>query len=595
MPNPRAHLRALQTLICLSAVASFLPACKFSPEISSGWLSCAGAQRCPDGLVCRPATGKCCQPEDRSTACSGAGSGLADAGATPPDDAATPLAADAGPAGAGPTRLLEGAFKLIDFERACTGARADANIERWCGFYRGTELWVLNIGRAGVLGQARCDGSDPGCLRLTTSAFRSDVAQVYWRPGFEGDLLIYQADPRQRAGQDFRGNVYGWRPGWTAGRPLSSPNGLFCQANELDGSSVACFEQVDDTHADLRGGRLPVDEKTPLPRIAGGTLGTSAIQTTYSGDYLVYSSAADGQLPSLYAVPAGQVSDPGTRVLIANDARLLAVGANGTKVFFLRGANSTKTNAVGTLMRVDLPTGKNPVEMARAIENAATVHVRDASDIVYAHEGVDSNLEAVHRVFPDVAVPTRSIVVGRSNVDAFALSNDAKFAYTQARDANSGKDIGRVFDLTTEIACELGPVPSTTDTNGVPLPAIDRFSADGTRVYWRKLVSTPESIETWMANSADCKPIRLLGVRADLPWDLGSRGLVFQEDWSSANGGALRFVKFDAKGQILPAVRILDATDRNFAVIRGETGAVVVFTSGAPSREGIYFTRVLSD
>jgi hypothetical protein len=600
----------------LPVLALFCLQCKFAPPVESGAVSCTNGV-CPTGFFCSAAR-KCCRDNDPAPVCAGGpprggagggapaeanqprtgGVGGADAAGSveasaPPQEVTQPFApVDAG-GGSGPQRVLEQPFRLMDWEKGCTRAAASANVERWCGLFRGTELWVMNVTAASQR-KVACDGTDTACLRLTANAFRSDVAKVFWRAGFEGDLLLYQADPRQLPREQFRGTVFGWRPGWTRGRPLTSQNAMYCEASRIDGSSVACFERIEG-RVELRGGRLPLDDTgMPLPLIEGGTQATADIETTDSGDYLVFSSLpSPTDKPSLYMVPAGQAAVPSARVLIANDARLLRVAADGTKVFFLRALDYTKVDGPGTLFRVDLPSGKNVVEMARGMVYASEAARPGFKALVYAHEEIDGKLEALHRVFPDETMPSSSIIVGRSDINAFAVSHDAQFIYLQALEPKLGRPVAKVFSLATQTACTLGPVVPIVDDEGNPVgPLLDRFSPDGKWVYWLKEVPAPAGRETWISATADCKPLAKIGSQSDLPWDAKKIGLLYQDGFTAEAGGTLRRLRNDALSGNSTGDEIFRATDRNFAVIPGESSALLIFTSSALGKEGVYLSKV---
>jgi hypothetical protein len=247
--------------------------------------------------------------------------------------------ADAGqesPASIQVVQILSGNARLIAAKQGCTNAGDGGGQDRWCAVYRGAELWVFNATRALVAGHLDCQGGSPDCLRLTTTAFRGDATVGNDRPSlFRGDLLIYFADARPRAPRDpYRGGVYAWRPGWTVGRRLTTADGQDCTVNKLDGTTVACLQNNDGTYVDITGGRLTADSVLPLPIIERSVEEATNIRMTYAGDFIVYDWTPKAeQAPSVWAVAAGQVSNPGAKTMIASGAVLWAVTGNGTRAF----------------------------------------------------------------------------------------------------------------------------------------------------------------------------------------------------------------------------------------------------------------------
>ncbi|HVR61417.1 MAG TPA: hypothetical protein VMU50_05925, partial [Polyangia bacterium] len=95
--------------------------------------------------------------------------------------------------------------------------------DRWCAFsapssFLGNhDLWVINITRVLSGKTVTCTGSDPNCLRLTSTLFDGDLTMH----GFQGDTLIYYAENNGNS-MNFIGTAYAWRPEWAVPRALSS-------------------------------------------------------------------------------------------------------------------------------------------------------------------------------------------------------------------------------------------------------------------------------------------------------------------------------------------------------------------------------------
>ena len=169
----------------------------------------------------------------------------------PSQDATTPPPLDAAimPTGRSlpadvraPVRIADARALLVgNGPDACTHQTpASSNGDRWCAFTFGPnptgvgELWVLDVTRAARGDFPACDGTDPGCLRLTTKV------SLRYATFFDGDTLFYGTDSTAPVGQDFLGRIFAWRPGWSAGRQVSSDAGFTCigNAHSTDRKSV---------------------------------------------------------------------------------------------------------------------------------------------------------------------------------------------------------------------------------------------------------------------------------------------------------------------------------------------------------------------
>jgi hypothetical protein len=593
-----AAARGLLALFGLVALAG----CGFSPKVSSGSLACGPSQSCPPGQLCS-ASGRCCLPDDTQGSCGparpdaaeGRLAGGVDAG-RPTEDASAGSAdsQDAGgPDTAAPDpartsrwpRLVPGNVRVMSLVFGCTFGPASAGNDSWCGFYRGNELWVLNVTRAAAAASARCDGTDSGCLRLSQAAFRADaLGDTLARSMFVGDLLIYYAEARQAAGEPFRGGVYAWRPGWTQGRRLTSQNGSVCEANYLDASTVLCEDNQEGDQVDFLGGRLPIDGR-PLPRIERVSSQASTARVAFSGDYLVYSWAAQAdQAPDLYAVAAGQVQNPGARSLLSRGARLVAVAENGTRAYYLQAVDAT--TAGGVLMRVDVPSGRNPVEVARGVQLGTVPQTAGGRELGLATaENLDDSFDADVRLFLDPAMPMRSVPIGRAWLSFFASSDDGRFLFFLSPLPDGTLMQARVYDTMAQRSCLLG-------TTGRMVPVVLPFSADGRTVFWDRNEGTNDSREAWAAASADCAPIRQVSARVAASVPLDDGGVVFRDDTSNEDAAPLRVLAAGA-GFATAVPRVIEEeANLQFMLSPAGPSTLVVYTTSAPGREGLYVAKV---
>jgi hypothetical protein len=582
------------------ALTLALGGCKFAPEIASGSFACSGDGQCPPGLSCGK-SGQCCAP-DEATCLAGpggaggrggaagqgprGGTGGSDAADTGPaaGDGLGALAADASTDGSrAPTRLFPGNVRLVGEDASsCTSAR---DRDRWCAIFRGSELWVVNVTRGMARGTATCldTGSDADCRLLTTTAFRSDVGGSS-RTGFAGDLLVYFADPQQAQDQRFRGGVYAWRPGWLAGRPLTARlSGESCDVNTLDANTVLCSEYVDDDHVDLVGGRLSPD-LAPLPRLGRSVRHWSPLgSVSYSGDYLVFTLITEGKAPGLYAVPAGQAAQPQARVTLAEDAIFNATGSNGTKVYFLRGLVAGQPFPTGALVRADLPSGKNPVEIARGVQVAYALDDGTGRDVgLVTVEALDAQAEGLVRLYADPTQPLKAILLGRASMLMLDATDDLRYFYLQQTTA-AGALEARILDTRSGAACVLGTTARRERLG-------DQFTSDG-QVFWERDSGPTVAPETIVASAADCTQKGKLG-RSVGAVRLLERGMVYQDDFKPDQGGTLRVLAPPGQYGIATPRSIAQQTDREFVVLSDDDGATVVYTSRDLGEGGLWAAPV---
>ena len=73
-----------------------------------------------------------------------------------------------------------------------------------------------------------CDGTDASCLRVSKRLYKNHDGG-FVDAGFNGDTLIYGENPYAGdATGSFVGVLSAWRPGWAAGRALTSELGVAC-------------------------------------------------------------------------------------------------------------------------------------------------------------------------------------------------------------------------------------------------------------------------------------------------------------------------------------------------------------------------------
>ena len=178
----------------------------------------------------------------------------------------------------GSTLIVKGNIELIGSgSDSCTNAVPPGG-DRWCGFAQLSpdlvdyEHWVVNVSKVAAGVTVNCAGSaaDPNCIRLSTGLY-VDPSNGFRVHGFDGDTLTYSEVP-SGSGGGFLGNIFAWRPGWTAPHDLTGTAGIFCQGSPAS-NAVICLENPlpDSTKtfvhtAELHAGVLD-GKGTPLPLV----------------------------------------------------------------------------------------------------------------------------------------------------------------------------------------------------------------------------------------------------------------------------------------------------------------------------------------
>jgi hypothetical protein len=299
-------------------------------------------------------------------------------GATIPPGAELPPPPPPPAAGARKKLLPANAVLLGSHGSGCSHAQSPggAPVSRWCAISMPAtssgplELWVIDVSAAVSPGaDVKCDGSSPHCLRLTDKLFADSPGSGPSYPTaheFYGDTLVYYVDNGSGPFELYQGVVHAWRPGWTAGRPITSAKGVLCNAHERAPVAV-CIENVSDLAADtvswdLHGG---VVGGGPLAKLAtiypvNPDTGSSQWRTgfTQAGDYLLYSTppTATGK-ETLYHIRTADIGSV-RATMVGTDMAHWNVNAAGTKLFYLRDYQYIPGEPSGVLHTSDFPAGK---------------------------------------------------------------------------------------------------------------------------------------------------------------------------------------------------------------------------------------------
>jgi hypothetical protein len=298
--------------------------------------------------------------------------------------------------GAGSRVIVGGAVALIGSgPDSCTN-QVSARGDRWCGFARETpaglnELWVFDATRAAAGDEIACDGSDARCLRLSGGVFTAatngwDATGAFKDSRFEGDTLIYEETTEAGpATSPFLGAIWAWRPGWTAGRKLTSDTGLSCRGRS---DAVLCVDNprgalTEPLTVDLHAGRLSAATGPLLPTIdtlllaaATDEVGATPrfqIGLSPDGAYALWSvrPAADG-VETLKALALGDAAaQPFT---VAEDVSQWTVSPDGQAWYWLAAYNYDVSGApAGRLQTAPFPGGQGAATLAAGVADFSLV------------------------------------------------------------------------------------------------------------------------------------------------------------------------------------------------------------------------------
>jgi hypothetical protein len=287
--------------------------------------------------------------------------------------------------------LLRGKGRLVGGERAACSHAPGSTADRWCAIAipsaagAADQLWVMNVSKAMTGTVPACDGSTPDCLKLTDRlwtgfAIYGDTHPTAHR--FEGDTLIYHAEPAAGPLDPYRGGLWAWRPGWAQPQRLTSADGMLCAASHEHGA-VYCLQNAvverdpNNPFDPPRVREFDVVAGVPDGRAVALPVVTHVKQTTNDlvwrgrftkdGKDFLYSAAPDGSAETVYAIKTSEIGMAAPKP-IATDVAEWEISYDEQKLYFLRGYDRSKGgSATGTLMMAEFPSLANPIEMQKGI------------------------------------------------------------------------------------------------------------------------------------------------------------------------------------------------------------------------------------
>jgi hypothetical protein len=541
----------------------------------------------------------------------GSGGTPADAPPPPPPPVINPAAKKLLPAN---TELLGLHRSSCSYGDVTMGGSAD----RWCAVSRpgeelgDFELWVLNVTKAAAMPPAKCDGTSPNCIKLTGKLFGGVPQDGPTYPTdhrFYGDTLIYYADNLSGPTELYRGPVYAWRPGWTAGKAIASNRGVLCSGHSRAQVAV-CIENISDVTAatvtwdlhagDINGGPLkkvatifPVHPTTEATQWGvafdnkGETLLFSTPTSATGAEALFYMKTTD---IGTAALPT-QVGTPGvTR---------WSVNAAANKWYYLRDYNyNVAGEPSGTLYTRDFPAGQTETPIRGTQVPGGSKGGVGIYQILVNAMDQDAGLGLVAPVMTargdykvmtnpagsadDVAnVPTmvRDIALRRTPV----FSPNLGFAY-YASTVNEG--VGTTNSLITKRdgtgACSLA---SSLDSYLFGYP----FSGENGVVIWMDAFDqATDSGQGWWANPNGCAGKQMFSRNIDF-WFVDEDKAILYSDESDGRSVSLQYATVTGNTLNKPAAPFQKSVVRMFAVLPDFAGLMFMINSTDEATNGVYY------
>jgi hypothetical protein len=524
----------------------------------------------------------------------------ADVGAddtTPSQDATTPPPVDVAITPTGrplpadvraPVRIADARALLVgNGPDACTHQTPPSgNGDRWCAFTFAPsptgvgELWTLDVTRAAKGDFPACDGTDAGCLRLTTKV------SLRYATFFDGDTLFYGTDSTAPVGQDFLGRIFAWRPGWSAGRQVSSDAGFTCIGN-THSTAAACLDDPggDPTNRDsanVRAGYLADETGGPLPTFGRYPLRNdnyTAWQAALSPDgatFVLSDADTIGAKQSLRLSPTNAIGvAPPT--LAINDVASWQISNDGKRIYFMRGPNQQPD-----LYVADFPSGANVTLIDTGIKAFLFIGSRPADRAVEIAKIRQPG--GTVELLSDPATPTpKTIFTYDDFLNGAVVSPDLR--YTTWLNDNFQGVVFRNSDLST---CRINA------GTGQEIYEPSYLASAGLMFWKERTQDDPNSDrrDAFYARPELCAEKTRYARSVDRVTPIGDRGLVFVDELDAMMRGTLKYVTVAPDGVSLDpagAVRVHEHVGPPVVLV-GEDPPLLVYAATGPTPEtsGLY-------
>jgi len=479
--------------------------------------------------------------------------------------------------GASPVLLPSGL--PCTFEEGATG-------DRWCAFLTdsvstpgNTDLFAVNVTKAGAGVSISCGLADANCLKLTSSYFEDQFHVAL----FQGDTLVYF---------DLTGTPFGWRPGMTAGRMLAvadptTKNVVEC-IPDIKGTGITCQRDLPDAMqtdpqvflTDVLAGRIDDAANPPLVRLetailsSSGDMNVNHFQVGFpvpGGNTVAWSARAVKGGPEV--LKAQTLGDDASRVTVASNVNSWRASPDGAR-WYWRSMVSESTRA-GALQSAPFPSGTGPTMLAA---NTLAFDFPTPTSLVV----VDTAKQLLG--FADLAgAPTASQTLDTAVIGMVTLSAQGHVAYAKTVVA-AGQT--RFIDLFVKKTDGTGACVVTAATDAY-LSAIG-FTSGATGVAW--IQDTPTAFPARFTRLSDCTK---MDVATDVVWTepVGDRGVMYLDSVSNANGTVAMWFRPLATGGAVsgdPATLVSGGVGTYKVVPRTGLDTLVYTVNAGGNEDGVY-------
>jgi hypothetical protein len=515
-------------------------------------------------------------------------------------------------------QILPSGWALLGTHRtACSHGLVSegASADRWCAVSRPgrmigrRELWVLNITKGAGM-NVMCDGSSPLCIQLTDDLFsgQPDVGPAYpTSHRFTGDVLVYYAKPESRSSDLYKGPVFVWKPGWTAGKQIASNKGVLCSGHGRADVAV-CIENITDENVEpvewdlhagpIDGGPLPkVARITPLRAANNATQWRSGF--TADGKWFAYSTGGRTTMPrdreALHVMRTEDIASADKRVTVGSGISRWTISPDTKRWFYLRNYNyNTEGEPRGDLYMANFPDGANETLLVGRV--GAYSLLVDADDkergIIYL-DNVRASRGAF-KILRDIAKfedPNATVEIVKMIGSVPILSTDFKWGfYAREFDEDTGLSdawIARLDDQPRVCALTMGLEASIF---GAP------FNRSAGLTFWADNIDLDtDSGEGWAASPDGCSNKRQFSNAVDFWFVYRDEGMVLSDD-SDGDVVTLRVLKFANDGKQLASNRGMElqkTVDRIYSVLPSFEGTIFsISVSSDDKQNGLYYMKL---
>jgi hypothetical protein len=518
-------------------------------------------------------------------------------------DAPVDTARAAPMASASSRRLISGLAVLVgNGPDSCTH-QVPATTDRWCGFIAPSrflgqatyDLWVINVTRAAAGVDIVCNGSHlSDCVPLTSNP----VIDPNSGPGvhtFTGDTFIYYENAAASAdGGTATPPVFAWRPGWTAGRKITPPGGLFCSGHPKT-DAVMCLSNRQETaagdiSADLLAGPMPA-EGSVLPTVAtllaiASTDDPSGpvhygLALSPAGDYVAWS--ARPTVAGVETLNSQKLGDPTTKKVVATDVSQWLISPDSARFYWLKTFNYSASAPAGTLQQAAFPDGSGATMLATGVGDFNRAGNRG---VIY-RSGVTAGLGTLQAI-ADRDAPATVLTLDHNVAGVVGASADgARVAYAKLVDATTFSNTVLVDLYGAGID---KPTPCAMLTTPTALPQVT-MTATGTSAVWVNVnaqTSNAVGVQTDLGacTSRNFAP-NLLTAAA-----VGDEGYVYGDQTTDGSDMTLQYASLT--GGALPAGTMIQTRAYPvFAVLPPALPAVVYSVYVQGDQDGLYINASL--